>query len=123
MARACGRAVVNPETGSAFDEGQRPLVAFLRPPQPPCSPFVIGVSLFVGGSGVGTVDGELDDVDEEVATDDAEFVRCGLLRGMNIRVTSSALMVSGPSLPSPEFHEPKCWRLGGDATAVIGQAI
>ena len=56
------------------------------------------------------VDDEAEEVVEEV-----EFVRCAPLRGMNILVTSSALI---PSTPLPEFH--LGWKLGGDATAVIG---
>jgi len=56
----------------------------------------------------GAVDAEVEDDDEEEeAIEDAEFVRGALLRGMKIRVTSSALIESSPSLSSPEFHRGK----------------
>lgn len=62
----------------------------------------------------------VDDPEDEEATEDEELVRCALLRSMNIRVTSSALMGSSPLCPPlPVFHRGKGWKLGGDATAVI----
>lgn len=42
--------------------------------------------------------------DEEEAIDDDEFVLGALFRGRNMRVTSSALIGSCPSLSSPELH-------------------
>ena len=60
---------------------------------------------------------EEDEADEVV--DDAELVRCALLRCINIRVTS-ALMESIPSPLLFEFHRGSGCKLGGDATAVIG---
>lgn len=62
----------------------------------------------------------VDDPENEEAREDEEFVRCTLLRFMNIRVTSSALMESSPFCPPLlVFHWGKGWKLGGDATAVI----
>ena len=59
----------------------------------------MGVSPFVCGTGAGEVK-----VDEEVEEEfeEAELVRCAPLRGINILVTSSALI--GASTPLPEFH-------------------
>lgn len=62
-----------------------------------------------------------DDDDEEEVVEFEEFVRCALLRGISIRVTSS-LIESSPSPPLVELHLGGC-KLGGDATAVIGIAI
>ena len=90
-----------PDTGSALDDGQSPLAplaAFFFGPHPPCSPFVVGVSPFV--CGVGADELKVADEAEEVV-EEVEFVRCAPLRGMNILVTSSALI---PSTPLPEFH-------------------
>lgn len=101
VGRACDLAVDRPDTGSALEDGQRPLAplaAFFFGPHPPCSPFEVGVSPFVCGAGAGEV--RVDDEAEEVV-EEAEFVRCAPLRGMNILVTSSALI---PSTPLPEFH-------------------
>ena len=98
---ACDLAIDRPDTGSALEAGQRPLAplaAFFFGPHPPCSPFAVGVSPFVCGAGAGEV--KVEDDAEEV--EEAEFVRCGPLRGMTILVTSSALI--GPSTPLPEFH-------------------
>lgn len=107
-----------PETGSALDAGQRPLIGFFRGPHPPGSPFVVGVSPL--GCEVATGIVYVDDPDDEDARDDEELVRCALLRGMSIRVTSSALMGFNPPWPPlPVFHRAGGWRLGGDATAVI----
>ena len=98
----CDLAVDRADIGSALEDGQRPLAppaAFFFGPHPPCSPFVVGVSPFVCGAGADElkVDVEAEEVVEEV-----EFVRWAPLRGMNILVTSSALM--GPSEALPEFH-------------------
>ena len=115
------RAVDSPDTGSAFDDGQSPLAAFFRGPHPPWSPFVVGVSPpLVCGAGTGTVE-EDEDVDEIV--DDEEFVRCALLRGIKILVTSSALMESSPCVSLEEFHLGNGCKVGGDATAVIGMVV
>lgn len=101
VGRACDLAVDRPDTGSTLEDGQRPLAplaAFFFGPHPPCSPFAVGVSPFDCGAGAGEV--TADDEAEEVV-EDVEFVRCAPLRGMNILVTSSALI---PSTPLPEFH-------------------
>lgn len=66
----------------------------------------------------------LEDEDVVDDIDDDEFVRCGPLRDMNIRVTSSALIeFSPPWTPLPVFHpnRGRGSKLGGDATAVIGE--
>lgn len=62
----------------------------------------------------------MEDEEEDEVVDDEEFVRCALLRGINIRVTSSALMESIPSPLLFELHLGSGCKLGGDATAVIG---
>jgi len=63
---------------------------------------------------------KVDDDEDEDATDDEEFVLCTLFGGINMRVTSSALIgFKPPCPPLPEFHRAKGCRLGGDATAVI----
>ena len=66
---------------------------------------------------------ELEDEDVVEANDEEEFVRWGPLRGRNMRVTSSALIEFIPTCALlPEFHPSRGngWKLGGDATAVIG---
>jgi len=71
----------------------------------------------------GAVDAEVEDDDDDddvEGIDDTEFVRDAPLRGIKIRVTSSALIESSPSLSSPVFHRGKGWKLGGEITAVIG---
>ena len=65
----------------------------------------------------------MEDDDEDEVVDVEEFVRCALLRGINIRVTSSALMESIPSPLLLELHLGKGCKLGGDATAVIGMVF
>lgn len=72
----------------------------------------------------GAVDAQVEEDDDEdvEGIDDTEFVRDAPLRGIKIRVTSSALIESSPSLSSPVFHRGKDWKLGGEATAVIGIA-
>ena len=64
-----------------------------------------------------------DDEEEDEVVDVEEFVRCALLRGINIRVTSSALMESIPSPLLLELHLGNGCKLGGDATAVIGMVF
>lgn len=79
-----------------------------------------------GGEGAGIVDEEEEDEDEDDAREEDELVRCTLFRGMNIRVTSSALIeLSPPCPPLPVFHPSRGrdWKLGGDATAVIGREL
>lgn len=61
--------------------------------------------------------------DEEEPIDDEEFVLCALLRGVNIRVTSSAFIGFNPPWPLlPGFHLERGCRLGGETTAVIGKS-
>ena len=76
--------------------------------------------------------GDVDDTvvleDEEVVDDidDEELVRCGPLRDMNIRVRSSALIeFCPPWAPLPVFHPSRGRgsKVGGDATAVIGEVL
>lgn len=64
-----------------------------------------------------------EDEEEDEVVDVEEFVRCALLRGINIRVTSSALMESIPSPLLLELHLGNGCKLGGDATAVIGMVF
>ena len=73
----CGRAVDIPDTGSAFDGGQRPLAGFFRGPHPPCSPFAATASPFVWAA-AGAV--HVFDEDED-ATEEDELVRWALFRG------------------------------------------
>ncbi len=88
----CGRAGDIPETGSAFEEGQSPLVGFFLDSHPPRSPFANGGPPLICELGA-----EIVDVDEdEDAMEEDEFVRCALFRGMNILETSSALMEFSP---------------------------
>lgn len=67
---------------------------------------------------------EFDDVEEAEEleaieeTEDEEFVRWALFRGMNIRATSSACIVF---TLEPHAVRLFCWKLGGLATAVIGE--
>jgi hypothetical protein len=61
----------------------------------------------------------MEEEDEVEVVDDEELVRWALLRGIIIRVTSSALIGSSPSPVLVELHRSGC-KLGGDATAVIG---
>ena len=60
-----------PDTGSALDEGQRPLAGFFLVPHPPSSPFAVGGPPLICGLGAGIV-GVADD--EDVMVDD-EFER------------------------------------------------
>ena len=101
-----GRPLDRPATGSAFEEGHRPLCGFFLPGPAPCSPFVIGVSLFDCGEGRGMLNVVVDEEEEAVEdVEDEELVLCALLRGMNMRVTSSAFIECNPPCPaSPGFH-------------------
>ncbi len=60
-----------------------------------------------------------DDDDEEEVVEFEEFMRCALLRGISIRVTSSLI----ESIPSPPLLHLSGCKLGGDATAVICIAV
>ena len=63
----------------------------------------------------------MEELEDEVVVEDEELVRCALLRGINMRVTSSApIEFNAPCPPSLVFHRGRVWKLGGDATAVIG---
>lgn len=63
--KGCGRAVVIPETGSAFGGGQSALVGFFRGPHPPWSPFTAGASPFAwGGAGGADIVVDEDEVEE-----------------------------------------------------------
>ena len=62
---------------------------------------MVGVSPFVCGVGADELKVADDAEEAEEVVEEVEFVRCAPLRGMNILVTSSALI---PSTPLPEFH-------------------
>lgn len=107
--RGGGRPFDKPETGSAFDEGHRLLAGFFLAAEAPWSPFVVGVSgvdCRGCGEGTGIVNVDEEDAEEEdEAVDEEEFVLCALLRGINIRVTSSAFIAcKPPCAASPGFH-------------------
>lgn len=53
--------------------------------------------------------------------EEEELARWALLRGMNMRATSSAFMELRPPCPTLAPHGDLlfCWKLGGFATAVI----
>lgn len=89
---SCGRAGVIPETGSALDEGQRPLAGFFLDAHPPSSPFAREGPPLTWEL-VAVIVGVPDD--EDVMVED-EFERWALLRGMNILETSSVLMEFSP---------------------------
>ncbi len=98
-----------PATGSAFEDGHRPLWGFFLTAPAVCSPVVTGISPFDCGGGTGMVkDVVEEEEDEEGAVEDVEdeeFVLCALLRGMNIRVTSSAFIECNRPCPaSPGSH-------------------
>ena len=61
----------------------------------------------------------VEDIEEE------ELVRCALLRGMNIRDTSSAFIELSPPVLTLAPHAALLfgWRLGGLATAVICKPV
>jgi hypothetical protein len=108
----CGRAVEIPAIGSDFDGCHIPRVVRFREPQ---SPFTAPFTPFVLGAAdcVDTVD--VEDVDDarEFSEED-EFERCAVLRGMSI-LSTSALMVLTP-LASLHLLLDRCM---GGATAVI----
>lgn len=89
----CGRAVEIPDIGSVFDAGHKPRGGFFLAPQAEPSPAGEAGTPFVCTDGAGTA--VFDDADE--AREDEEFVRCALLRGMNI-LNSSALIELGAPL-------------------------
>ena len=98
-----------PATGSGFEDGHRPLWAFFLTAPGPCSPLVMAISPFGWGEGTGMVnvveeeeEGAVEDVED---VEDEELVLCAVLRGMNMRVTSSAFIECNPPCPaSPGFH-------------------
>ena len=97
----CGRAFDTPDTGSALEDGHRPLVGLFFDAQVFESPLVVLLPLVWGD---GTVTVELVEVEE--AIDEEELVRCMFLgRGMNIRDTSSVLIPFNPPCEAlPVFH-------------------
>ena len=66
----------------------------------------MGISPFDWGEGTGMVkDVAEEEEEEEGAVEGEEFVLCALLRGMNMRVTSSAFIEWNPPCPaSLGFH-------------------
>jgi hypothetical protein len=114
---ACGRAFVTPDTGSDLELGHRPCVGFFFEDQVVDSPLALCPALL----GCSTVDEE--EVDVEDANEEEEFDLWTLLRGINIRETSSAFIeVSAACPPLLAAYHPKrgpdC-TLGGEATAVM----
>ena len=86
--------------GSDLADGQIPLVGFFRLFQPLCSPFTVGVSPLVIGDVAGIwKEVAVEEADELDDTDDEELVLCALFLGMNILVTSSALILFRPPCP------------------------
>lgn len=92
----CGRALDTPDTGSALEDGHKPLAGFFFDAHVAVSPLV-AVLPFVCGDGAVTV--ELDEFED--AMEDDELVRCMFLgRGfVNIRDTSSVLKPFNPPWP------------------------
>ena len=115
-----------PETGCAFIEGQRPRGAgFFLEPKSPASPLVRGGPPLVWGATARMVVAaeDVEDIDEVDDIEEEELARCGIFRGINMRVTSSALIEFKPPWPPlPAFHPSRGWKLGGEATAVIRSA-
>ena len=78
VGKAGERPFDSPRTGSAFDDGQSPLGGFFFGPQPPCSPFAVEVSSLASADPIGIVNvdevDELEEDDNEVATEDEEFI-------------------------------------------------
>lgn len=105
LGRGGGRPFDKPDTGSALDDGHRLFGGFFLAGQGPCSPFVVDCSPLGCGEGIGIVNVDEEEDDEDDATEDEELVLCAGLRGMNILVTSSALIECKPPCPvSPGFH-------------------
>jgi len=61
----------------------------------------------------------MEDIEED------ELARWALLRGMNIRATSSGFMAVSPPCPTLAPHADRlfCWKLSGLATAVICEIV
>jgi hypothetical protein len=123
-----GRAVATPDGGSDLLAGQGPaLCGFFRAaavPQDVISPVAgIGVPFICGDDTAGTV--AVEDVEELEDIEEEELARCALFRGINIRATSLVFMGLSPPWPALEPHADRllCWKLGGLATAVIGDAV
>jgi len=85
----CGRAVEIPAIGSDLDGCHIPRVVRFRDPQSP--------PLVCAADEAETVEAEVEDVEEaREFSEDVEFVRCAVLRGISILDTSSAFMVLRP---------------------------
>lgn len=98
----CSLVVVVPATGSALPAGHGPdFCAFLRAavfaPQrlksPPDADGDMGTPLVCGAEDVTVA---VDDPEDVEAIEEEEFARWALLRGMNMRVTSSAFIAAIP---------------------------
>ena len=104
------RAFVTPETGSAFDDGHRPLADFFRCTQFSRSAWILSSAFRATALACAPLLDIVEvDVDEDVEAaediDDEELDLSGTFLGMNIRVTSSALIeVNPPCALSPVFH-------------------
>jgi hypothetical protein len=107
----CGRAVEMPAMGSDLDVGHNPRAVRFREakslgcaPLTPLAPFTPLTPLFWVDA-VEMVD--VEEVEEETElSDDEELERCAFLRGMNIRETSSLMLVKpfvGPLEPRHKF--------------------
>jgi hypothetical protein len=89
----CGRAAVMPEIGSVLVAGHSPRGAFFRAQVGP-SPAGEGVTPFVCGGAADTVAVDAVDTSEE-----DEFARCTVLRGMNILKSSPLAPLGAPLGP------------------------
>ena len=114
----CGRAVVMPAIGSDLDGCHIPRVVRFRAPQ---SPFTAPLTPFV----LGAVDcaETVDVLEVEEASefsDDEEFERCAVLRGMSILSTSALMALTPFGAPLGLLHPDLLFaRFMGGATAVI----
>lgn len=116
----CGLAVDMPAMGSDFGVGHNPRAVRFREAQSlACAPLVpftpfTPLTPLCWVDAAERVDEEEVEEDIELSEED-EFDRCALLRGMSIRETSSALMLVRPLVGPLEPRH----RFGGGATAVI----
>lgn len=101
VGRDCGRAFEIPDTASAFEDGQSPLACFFRCIHPSRSACTFTSGLCEAGLlsdvSMDTVESKAEDEPDAVEdSDDEEFFFSRPFLGINIRVTSSALMEFKP---------------------------
>ena len=114
----CGRAVDMPAIGSDFDGCQIPRVVRFRAPQ---SPFTAPLTPLVFGAVdcADTVD-VLEVEDARELSDEDEFERCAVLRGISILSTSALMALTPFGAPLGLLHPDLLLaRFMGGATAVI----